>query len=105
MKDKVLEFYQLDDFNKLCSSKKDFVSVFLNGKKDRFYFAWKSFISSLKRCTQIAKLSLASFVNLDPSDVLLSIVVGHIVYVSALITKMLHLHVHSCQIINRTMRI
>ena len=33
VKDKVLEFYQLDDFTRLCPGKKDFVSVFLNGKK------------------------------------------------------------------------
>ena len=55
-----------------------------------FYYAWKSFILSLKRRTEITKLGLASFANLGPSCVLLSIVVGHTVYVSALITKMLN---------------
>ena len=32
VKDEVLEFYQIDDFTRLCPGKKDFVSVFLNGK-------------------------------------------------------------------------
>ena len=55
-----------------------------------FSYAWKSFILSINRRNQITKLGLASFVNLEPSGVLLSKVVGHIVYVSALITKMLN---------------
>ena len=35
VKGKVIKFYQLDDFSRLCPGKKDFVSVFLNGKKIR----------------------------------------------------------------------
>ena len=33
VKDKILEFYQLDDFTRLFPGKKNFVSVLLNGKK------------------------------------------------------------------------
>ena len=33
MREKVLEFYQLDDFTRLYPGKKSFVSVFLNGEK------------------------------------------------------------------------
>ena len=54
---------------------------------------------SLKKCTQIKKLGLASFVNLDPKW---CVTVISIVYVSSLITKMLNLCVHSYQIIDTT---
>ena len=33
VKDKILELYKLDDFTRLYSGKKDFVSVFLDCKK------------------------------------------------------------------------
>ena len=64
-----------------------------------FCYAWKSFILSLKKCTQIKKFGLASFVNLDPKW---CVTVISIVYVSSLITKMLNLCVHSYQIIDTT---
>ena len=52
VKDKRLEFYQLDYFTRLCPGKKDFVLALLNGKRTfisksaSFYYT----ISSLKRC-------------------------------------------------------
>ena len=45
---------------------------------------------SLKRCIQITKLDLANSVNLGSSGASLSIEVGHIMYMSALIIKMLN---------------
>ena len=58
VKDKVLEFYQLNDFTRLCPGKKDFASLFLNGKKVHkqkrlILLHLKELYIELKRCTQI----------------------------------------------------
>ena len=110
MREKVLEFYQLNDFTRLYPGKKSFVSVFLNGEKVHkqkhlILLDLKELYIKFKKMYPDYKIGFSKFCELRPKwCVTVNSSGTHCVCVCTC-HQMLNLCVHSYQIIDTTMRV